>query len=51
LEGNDEMTFDDLLEYTELDRRVLRFHLTALVKAERVERIGAGKNAVFSSLG
>lgn len=51
LEGNGEMTFDDLLEYTELDRRVLRFHLTALVKEERVERIGAGKNAVFSSLG
>jgi DNA-binding transcriptional ArsR family regulator len=51
LEGNGEMTFEDLLEYTELDRKVLRFHLTALVKAEQVERIGAGKNAVFSSLG
>lgn len=51
VEGNGEVTFEDLLEYTSLDRKVLRFHLNALVKDARLERIGSGKHAVYSSLG
>ena len=51
VEGNGEVSFEDLLEYTALERKVLRYHLNALVKAERLERIGTGKHAVFSSFG
>ncbi|MCB9566939.1 MAG: hypothetical protein H6710_06965 [Myxococcales bacterium] len=50
IEGNGEVTFDDLAEYSRLDRKVLRYHLTQLVKAGRLERTGLGRNVVYSTL-
>ena len=35
---------------TRLDRKVLRHHLGALVKEGRLERIGVGRHAIYSSL-
>lgn len=51
VEGNGDVSFEDLADYTRLDRKVLRFHLNALVKDEKLERLGTGKNAVYSTLG
>lgn len=51
VEGNGDVSFDDLVDYTRLDRKVLRYHLNALVKDEKLERLGTGKNAVYSTLG
>lgn len=50
IEGNGEVTLDDIEEYTRLDRKVLRHHLGILVKDERLERIGVGRHAIYSSL-
>ncbi|MEZ4385400.1 MAG: hypothetical protein R3A79_28995 [Nannocystaceae bacterium] len=50
VEGNGEVTFDDLAEYSRIDRKVLRYHLGKLVKEGRLERIGLGRNAVYSAL-
>ncbi|MBL4688165.1 MAG: hypothetical protein JKY37_26485, partial [Nannocystaceae bacterium] len=50
VEGNDEVTLDDIEEYSRLDRKVLRHHLGVLVKSGRLERIGVGRHAVYSSL-
>lgn len=49
VEGNGEVTFEDIEEYSRIDRKVLRRHLSALVKDGRLERIGVGRHAVFSS--
>jgi hypothetical protein len=51
VEGNDEVTLDDIAEYTRLDRKVLRHHLGVLCKDGRLERIGVGKHAIYSSAG
>lgn len=51
VEGNGDVTLDDLADYTELELKVLRYHMNELVKAGRLERMGSGRNAVFSSLG
>jgi hypothetical protein len=50
VEGNGEVTLDDIEEYCRLDRKVVRHHLAALVKEGRIERIGVGRHAVYSSL-
>lgn len=50
IEGNGEVTLDDIEEYTRLDRKVLRHHLGVLVKDGRLERIGVGRHAIYSSL-
>jgi predicted transcriptional regulator of viral defense system len=50
IEGNGEVTLDDIEEYTRLDRKVLRHHLGILVKEERLERIGVGRHALDASL-
>ena len=50
VEGNGEVTLDDIEEYSRLDRKVLRHHLGVLVKEGRLERIGVGRHAVYSSL-
>lgn len=50
IEGNGEVTLDDLEDYTRLDRKVLRHHLGVLVKDGRLERIGTGRNSVYSTL-
>jgi len=50
VEGNGEVTLDDIEEYSRLDRKVLRHHLGLLVKEGRLERIGVGRHAVYSSL-
>lgn len=50
IEGNGDVTLEDIAEYTRIDRKVLRFHITALVKQGRLERIGVGRHAVFSTL-
>jgi len=50
VEGNGEVTLDDIEDYSRLDRKVLRHHLSALVKEGRLERIGVGRHAVYSSL-
>lgn len=50
VEGNGEVTLDDIEEYTRFDRKVIRHHLGVLVKDGRLERIGTGRHAVYSSL-
>jgi hypothetical protein len=50
IEGNDEVTLDDIEEYSRLDRKVLRHHLGVLVKEGRLERLGVGRHALYSAL-
>jgi len=50
VEGNGDVTVEDIAEYTRIDRKVLRHHLALLVKAGRLERIGVGRHAVYSTL-
>jgi len=50
VEGNGDVTVEDIAEYTRIDRKVLRHHLVALVKQGRLERIGVGRHAVYSTL-
>lgn len=50
IEGNGDVTIEDIAEYSRLDRKVLRHHLGVLVKQGRVERIGVGRHAVYSTL-
>jgi DNA-binding transcriptional ArsR family regulator len=51
VEGNGDVTFDDLAEYTELDRKVLRHHLGVMVKEGVLDRMGTGRGALYSTLG
>lgn len=51
VEGNEEVTLEDIAEYTRLDRKVLRHHLGVMCKDGRLERIGVGRHAIYSSLG
>jgi len=50
IEGNGDVTLEDVAEYSRLERRVLRHHLSLLVKQGRLERIGVGRHAVYSAL-
>ncbi len=50
VEGNGDVTLDDIEDYSRLGRKVLRYHLSALVKDGRLERIGVGRHAVYSAL-
>lgn len=50
IEGNGDVTLEDIAEYSRIDRKVLRHHLGALVKQGRLERIGVGRHAVYSTL-
>lgn len=50
IEGNGEVTVEDLAEYSRLDRKVLRHHLAVLVKDGRLERVGVGRHAIYSSV-
>ncbi len=50
IEGNGEVTLDDIAEYSKIDRKALRHHLGVLVKEGRLERVGVGRHAIFSSL-
>lgn len=50
VEGNGEVTLDDIAEYTRLDRKVLRHHLAVLCKEGRLERIGVGRHAIYSAV-
>ncbi len=50
VEGNGDVTLDDIAEYTRLDRKVLRHHLGVLCKEARLERIGVGRHAIYSSV-
>jgi len=50
IEGNGDVTIEDVAEYSRIDRKVLRHHLAALVKQGRLERIGVGRHAVYSTL-
>ncbi len=51
VEGNGEVAFDDIADYTQIDRKVLRHHLGVLVKQGRLERLGVGRQAIYSTLG
>jgi hypothetical protein len=51
IEGNGEVTTEEIAEYLELDKKVLRHHLGVLVKDGTLERIGVGRHAVYSTLG
>ncbi len=58
VEGNGDVTLDDigdyisdLEEYENIDRKALRHHIGQLVKQGRLERIGVGRHAVYSTLG
>jgi hypothetical protein len=50
VEGNGDVTLDDIAEYTRLDRKVLRHHLGVLCKEGRLERIGVGRHAIYSGV-
>jgi predicted transcriptional regulator of viral defense system len=50
IEGNGDVTLDDIEDYSRLDRKVIRHHLGVLVKEGRLERIGVGRHAVYSAL-
>ena len=50
VEGNGDVTLDDIEDYSRLNRKLLRTHLGALVKEGRLERIGVGRHAVYSAL-
>ncbi|RMG97726.1 MAG: hypothetical protein D6705_08150 [Deltaproteobacteria bacterium] len=57
LEANGDVTVDEIAEYVRLDstfadlgKRALRTHLERLVKEGRLERVGSGRNAVYSAL-
>lgn len=50
IEGNGEVTVDDIAEYSRIDRKVLRHHLAALVKEGRLERVGVGRHAIYTAL-
>ncbi len=50
VEGNGDVTLDDIAEYTRLDRKVLRYHLGILCKENRLERIGVGRHAIYSAV-
>ncbi|PRP93286.1 hypothetical protein ENSA5_43810 [Enhygromyxa salina] len=50
VEGNGDVTLDDIAEYTRLDRKVLRHHLGVLCKEGRLERIGVGRHAIYSAM-
>lgn len=51
VEGNGDVTLHDLEDYTQLELKVLRYHMGELVKAGKLERMGSGRNAVYSSPG
>ncbi len=51
IEGNGEVTLEEIAEYSELDKKILRHHLGVLVKDGRLERLGVGRHAVYSTLG
>lgn len=51
VEGNGDVALDDIAEYSRLDRKVLRHHLGVLVKEGRLERLGVGRHAVYSTIG
>lgn len=50
IEGNVEVTLEDIAEYSRMDRKVLRHHLGILVKQGRLERLGVGRHALYSTL-
>jgi len=50
VEGNGDVTLDDIAEYTRLDRKVLRHHLNVLCKDGRLDRIGVGRTAIYSAM-
>jgi hypothetical protein len=50
VEGNGDVTLDDIAEYTRMDRKVLRHHLGVLCKEGRLERIGVGRHAIYSAV-
>lgn len=50
VEGNGDVTLDDIAEYTRMDRKVLRHHLGVLCKEGRLERIGVGRHAIYSGV-
>jgi hypothetical protein len=50
IEGNGDVTLEDIAEYSRIDRKVLRYHLGQLVKQGRLERLGVGRHAVYSTL-
>lgn len=49
IEGNMDVTLEDIADYTEIDRKALRHHLGVLVKDGRLERLGVGRTAVYST--
>lgn len=51
VEGNGDVTLDDIAEYSRFDRKVLRHHLGVLCKEGRLERIGVGRHAIYSAVG
>ena len=57
VEGNGDVTLDDIAdyitdleEYETIDRKALRHHVGQLVKQGRLERLGVGRHAVYSTL-
>jgi DNA-binding transcriptional ArsR family regulator len=50
IEGNGDVSLEDIAEYSRIDRKALRHHLAQLVKQGRLERLGVGRHAVYSTL-
>lgn len=50
VEGNGDVTLEDIAEYSRLEKSVLRHHLGVLCKDGRLERIGVGRNAIYSTV-
>lgn len=50
VEGNGDVTLDDIADYANLERKVLRHHLGVLCKEGRLERIGVGRHAIYSAV-
>lgn len=50
IEGNGEVTLEDLAEYSRIEKKVLRHHLGILVKDGRLEKVGVGRHAIYSAL-
>ncbi|GEM_PF-1069734 len=51
IEGNGEVTVEDVAEYTQLEKKVCRHHLKALVESNELESLGVGRQAIYSIVG
>jgi DNA-binding transcriptional ArsR family regulator len=51
IEGNGEVTLEDVAEYTQVEKKIMRYHLKKMVEANQLECLGVGRNAIYSTVG